>query len=170
LTTETVLRAAEPADAQAVAEVHVRAWQDGYRGLLPGEYLDSLSPDDRAGRYRFGRTDPTRPATLVAVENTSVVGFATTGPSGEDDRTGELLALYVDPTRWGRGVGRLLLGAARAALLEGGFEEALLWVLRGNERAARVYRADGWRADGVEREEEVWGITVAELRFRRGLG
>lgn len=36
------LRPALPADALAVARVHVRAWQVGYRGLLPAAYLDSL--------------------------------------------------------------------------------------------------------------------------------
>jgi GNAT superfamily N-acetyltransferase len=164
-----LLRRADPADAQAVAEVHVRAWQEGYRGLLPDGFLDGLRPEDRAGRYQFDRTDPGRPATLLAVEGPSVVGFATTGPSGQDDTIGELLALYVDPPQWGRGVGRTLLGAARRALLERGFEEAMLWVLRGNERAARVYQADGWSSDGTQREDEVWGRTVEEVRYRRRL-
>jgi hypothetical protein len=35
-----LLRPAEPADAMAVARVHVRAWQIAYRTLLPDEYLD----------------------------------------------------------------------------------------------------------------------------------
>ena len=36
------LRPAEPGDASAVALVHVRSWQAGYRNLLPDEYLDGL--------------------------------------------------------------------------------------------------------------------------------
>jgi hypothetical protein len=34
-----------------VALVHVRAWQVGYRNLLPDEYLDGLWPEERARRY-----------------------------------------------------------------------------------------------------------------------
>jgi hypothetical protein len=43
------LRPAEPSDASAVARVHVRSWQAGYRNLLPDQYLDGLRPEDRAG-------------------------------------------------------------------------------------------------------------------------
>lgn len=49
------LRWAEPADAMAVAQIHVRAWQVAYRGLMPAAYLDALVPEDRAKRYTFGQ-------------------------------------------------------------------------------------------------------------------
>jgi hypothetical protein len=45
-----LLRPAEPADAMAVARVHVRSWQAAYSTLLPAEYLDQLRPEDRAQR------------------------------------------------------------------------------------------------------------------------
>jgi hypothetical protein len=63
--------------------------------------------------------------------------------------------------------GRVLLRAAREQLTGGGFAVALLWVLSGNERAARCYEADGWRPDGVRRREELGGTAVEELRYRR---
>jgi len=82
---------------------------------------------------------------------------------------GELLAIYVDPGYWGRGVGPLLMNEARGRLSAQGFAEAILWVLAGNERAERFYRADGWMPDGERREEEIWGATVDEVRYRRTL-
>ena len=128
------LRAAQPADAIAVAKVHVRSWQIAYRGLLPDEYLDGLRPEDRAQSYTFGDPDPLLPASVVAVEGRDICGFATTGPSRDEDRlgTGELLALYVDPDRWGVGIGRALIREARARLAQQGFDKASLWVLVGN--------------------------------------
>ena len=36
------LRDARKGDELAVAEVHVRSWQEAYRGLMPGEFLDAL--------------------------------------------------------------------------------------------------------------------------------
>ena len=48
-----LLRPAEPVDAMAVARVHVRSWQVGYRGLLPDAYLDGLRAEERAERYDF---------------------------------------------------------------------------------------------------------------------
>jgi GNAT superfamily N-acetyltransferase len=166
-----LLRDARPSDQFAVAGVHVRSWQVAYRGLLPDDYLDGLRPEDRAARYTFASPDPTRPATIVAVEQDAIRGFATTSPAlGEGEAgKGELCALYVDPDWWGRGVGATLIQAARARLSAQGFREAILWVLVGNERARRFYEIDAWRADGARRTVEAWGVTVNEVRLARSL-
>lgn len=154
------LRPAVPADALAVACVHVRAWQVGYRGLLPAEYLDSLRAEDRAARYTFGRADG--PQTTVAVDGGELVGFATIHGA-------ELCALHVDPDAWGRGVGHALIERARADLAAAGVTEAHVWVLVGNARAERFYQRDGWTTDGRRRSDTVWGAAVDELAYRRRL-
>lgn len=166
-----LLRPAAPEDALAVARVHVRSWQVAYRKLLPDDYLDRLRPEDRASTYDFETADPLKPRTIVAAEQEQIVGFATTAPSRQPDlpNHGELCALYVDPERWGRGIGAALVSAARANLLELGFQHAFLWVLAGNARAERFYRIDQWVADGIRRTDTVWGIQVDELRYQRTL-
>jgi GNAT superfamily N-acetyltransferase len=166
-----LLRTAQPTDSVAVAEVHVRSWQVGYRGLLPDEYLDGLRPADRAKRYTFGDPDPLKPATIVAIEAETICGFATIAPSRDrdGDRTGELLALYVDPDRWGLGIGRALIEAARSRLAHQGYDSASLWVLSGNRRAERFYLLDGWEPDGARRQDQIAGLAVDEKRYRRSL-
>jgi len=166
------LRPAAPEDADAVAHMHVRSWRAGYRGLLPDPYLDGLRPQDRAARYSFGDDGPDRAFTVVAVEGKEIVGFATVSAcrdAGTSGAVGEVDALYVDPSRWGAGAGRLLVADARARLARHGFDEAVLWVLAGNERAERFYRRDGWVADGSRRQDDVWGVTVDLVRWRRAL-
>lgn len=167
-----LLRPAQPDDALAVAQVHVRSWQVAYRDLLPAEYLDRLRAEERAEKYDFASRDARTPRTIVAAEGDTILGFATTAPSRDRDllNWGELCALYVDPEHWGRGIGPALIAAARERLSAEGFHNALLWVLDGNIRAERFYRNDGWRPDGAHRTEEVWGITIQELRFGRTLG
>ncbi len=149
----------------------MRSWQVGYRGLLPDQYLAGLRAEDRAGRYTFGRAGSDQPTTVVALEQAVICGFATTGPSRSDDTypAGELLALYVDPDRWELGVGRLLIAEARKRLSRQGFSGAILWVLAGNERAQRFYRADGWAPDGARRHATIWGVAADEIRYRRTL-
>jgi GNAT superfamily N-acetyltransferase len=166
-----LLRPAEPEDAIDVARVHVRAWQTGYRGLLPQAYLDGLRAEDRAPRYDFATRDPLRPATRVAVADGAVRGFATTMPARDAGAPvpGELRALYVDPDWWARGVGQALAAAACAHLREQGFREAVLWLLAGNARGERFYRRDGWVPDGTGRKDVIWGVEVDEVRFRRAL-
>jgi GNAT superfamily N-acetyltransferase len=166
-----LLRPAEPVDAMAVARVHVRSWQVGYRGLLPDAYLDGLRAEERAERYNFASEDAREPATMVATDGGMICGFATTAPARDSDLSeyGELFALYVDPDWWGRGVGAALISAARGRLLELGFHNAALWLLASNARAERFYRLDGWLPDGLSRTETVWGVTVNEARWRRAL-
>ena len=165
------VRGAVAGDAMAIAGVHVRSWQEGYRGLLPDEYLNGLRAEDRASQYRFERSSADSPVTLVAIDDDALCGFATIGPAASSDEVnlGELLALYVDPSCWRLGVGRRLISEARQHMGDRGFAEAILWVLVGNARAAAFYAADGWTADGTRRQDEVWGVTADEARYRRAL-
>ena len=166
-----LLRRAEPGDELAVAAVHVAGWQAGYAGLLPASYLDGLQREDHAARYSFADGGVGRPATVVAVEADDVIGFATTGPvpNAESVGQGQLYALYVRPDCWRRGVGRRLLVDARARLVHAGCTTAVLWMLAGNERAQRFYRADGWRPNGARRNETLDGIELDVLGYARRL-
>jgi hypothetical protein len=47
----------EAADKMAVAQVHVRSWQEGYREIVAQDYLDGLRPEDLATRYAFEKMD-----------------------------------------------------------------------------------------------------------------
>jgi GNAT superfamily N-acetyltransferase len=170
------LRDARRGDEPAVAEIHVRAWQEAYRGLIPDEFLDALDPADRAARYSFEADDPDAPSTLLAVQEGEdcgelILGFVTFGRSRDADAPdhGEVLALYVDPDRYEGGVGRMLMAAARRRLWEAGFAEALLWVLDGNDRAVRFYEGEGWAPDGASRVEQPYGVVSNVSRFRRPL-
>ena len=165
------LRPAVPADAMAVARVHVRAWQAAYRGLMPEDYLAGLRPEDRAQRYDFASVDPARPRTLVAVEADTVLGFTTISPARDEEAAGqgELCALYVEPDCWGRGIGQALAAAARGDLCRLGFRNAVLWVVAGNVRAQQFYRADGWTPDGLHRAQRLWNVGVNTVRYSRAL-
>lgn len=177
----TSLRTAKAADALAIATVHIRSWQVAYRGIFPDDFLASLRVEERAKRYTLDAADGSGPRTVLAVETQAaadgreherVLGFATTGRCRDADArdAGELWALYVDPTHWGRGVGRTLMADAYEQFSRMGVCDAVLWVLVGNARAARFYSADGWLPDGSRRDEDVWDVPATVLRYRRTLG
>jgi ribosomal protein S18 acetylase RimI-like enzyme len=165
------VRTATAEDKLAVARVHVRSWQVAYRGIFPDDYLDQLSPEDRADRYTFGAEDPSRQRTFVATDGTTICGFVTAGVSRDIDlgAAGEIYAIYVDPDSWNLAAGRLLIENARSLLCEMGFEESFLWVLESNERGKRFYKIDGWSPDGSARTEDRWGVAANEVRYRRPL-
>jgi GNAT superfamily N-acetyltransferase len=141
------IRELTEADIDAVAALHVRTWQAGYAGIMPAEVLDALDPARFAARRRI---QPAYPGThtVVADEDGTIVGFASFGPDRVEDGVGELYAIYVDPDRWGGGVGRRLIDVARAGL-SGTFEQMRLWVLEENHRARRFYERAGMTPDGA---------------------
>jgi ribosomal protein S18 acetylase RimI-like enzyme len=137
-----ILRIAGPADAAAIARVHVESWRVGYRGLLADELLAQLSVGERELMWRERLTDSKAPQhrrrVNVAVDRESMLGFIAAGPSREQDalaRSGEIYAVYVHPQHWSMGVGRALMGSALTHLADGGANDALLWVLATNARA-----------------------------------
>jgi GNAT superfamily N-acetyltransferase len=164
------IREAEPKDAVAIAEVHVRSWQAAYRGQLTDEYLDGLSVDERLEQHRRSLEQPRAEwRTWVAEDEGRVTAFAVTGPSEDADAepsTGEVYAIYLEPDRVGTGLGRSLFEHAIADLRERGFSVVTLWVLETNERARRFYEVAGWRADGTETNERVDCEMRPTVRYR----
>lgn len=164
----TEVRAAVPADADEAARLQVRSWRSAYRGLIAQEFLDGLSPDFFADRYTFGRVGLRMPSTVVAVDGAAILGLATTGLCRDGDlpNFGELMAIYVDPAHARRGVGRLLMEAARERLRVIGVADALLWVLEGNAAARRFYERDGWTFDGACRTTPFGDMPLRQVRYR----
>jgi GNAT superfamily N-acetyltransferase len=162
------VRAATVADAPAMGQLVVRAWQAAYRGQMPDDYLNDLRPEEREAYWdSVLRREDRRGVILVAERDGKVVGFAAAGPSPDPQGAGELYAINVDPEHWGSGAGRALLGAAQAKLDQMGFAESVLWILPGNARARRFYELAGWVADGTEKTSEAFGVSFDEVRYRR---
>ena len=97
------------ADAYAIADVHVRSWQAAYRGIVDDAVLDGLNPADRVdGIRRWLRS----PGWHVLEDDGLLIGFANAVQSRDDDASpevGEVTTIYLDPSAWRRGGGRLLL-------------------------------------------------------------
>jgi ribosomal protein S18 acetylase RimI-like enzyme len=126
------------ADADALGEIHVKAWQAAYRGgLMPDSYLDALSIEERAQMWREALARHPRPEVIrLAVEDDGqLVGFTIVGPCEDEEAKGlgQVYLLNVHPRAWGRGMGRALLWAGKDALKRAGFTEAVLWVHPHNE-------------------------------------
>jgi ribosomal protein S18 acetylase RimI-like enzyme len=168
-----VLRPLTDADVDAVADVHVRTWRVGYAGIMPAEVLDALDPAAFAESRRSRNAWPGA-QTLVAEDGGTIVGFTSFGPHRRQhggaefmDGIGEIYAIYVAPERWGTGVGRALMTAARDALAAAGNTELRLWVLTDNVRARRFYERAGMVADGALGTFTPQGSTaqLAEIRY-----
>jgi len=170
--TGIVVRSAVPADAPAMAALHVSAWRAAYQGVMPEAFLARLTVEEREATWRRSLTEPElAPAErviLVAEVDGAVRGFAAAGHARGDDEhgLGELYAINVDPPAWGGDAGAALLGAA-TAWLDARFPSSILWVVDRNERARTFYERAGWSPDGATKADDYDGTAVSECRYRR---
>jgi GNAT superfamily N-acetyltransferase len=157
------IRIAEAEDAPRLAFVHVRSWQETYRGMMPDEVLDA--PDFVARRDRFWSRMLTEERfrehrVAIAEADGAPIGVAMSGssiePDLQDDR--QLFVLYLLAAHHGRGAGAALLDAVIAP-----GDAAILWVADPNPRAQAFYRRARFTADGVSKIED--GVT--EIRMVR---
>ena len=131
------IRPASPRDLQAIAAIHAASWKDAYRGILPDLYLRQGAAIDLE---RHWQTVEVRPDDVVLVaEDDGIAGFIAVWCRPEPF----IDNLHVDPARRSRGLGRALMEAAAARLMQMGRSTACLWVLEENRRALAFYEQLG---------------------------
>ena len=165
------LRPAVAGDAEQVAAVHTSSSHAAYEAVAP-EAHQSLPIERRRAFWReaieFGE-----PLVQVALEAGRVIGFAGYDRSRDPKSkatTGEIWALYVQPSHWGRGVGLALWDATREALVEEGCTEVTLWVPLCNDRALRFFELAGFKRElNTAKTAVLGGVKLEEIRLRRGL-
>ena len=156
------IREAYVEDGEAIGRVQVEVWRATYAGVMRTERLAAMDPVRIGGLWRERlASPPPGMRTWVAIDGDEVVGFATAGPSCEEEpQPGQrLFAINLLPRVQGVGLGKRLLDA----VLEPG--PCLLWVVDGNHRAFAFYRRRGFVADGATTYDDRLGVT--ELRMVR---
>jgi RimJ/RimL family protein N-acetyltransferase len=170
---EILVRPATPEDAASLAAVEVTSWRAAYRGLMPAAFLDGLSEAEKTidwHRNLLKHGAHGRKRVMVAVGDARVIGFVRAGAIQDEGEVGLIYFLYVLSEYWGCGVGKALMRAAMDQLRDLGLSEAILWVLRDNQRARRFYEGCGWREDGRTSTDDYGGIELEALCYRRAVG
>lgn len=162
------IRRAGPSDWAAIAAIHAASWRSAYRGIYPDSYLDEQASVERRAYWceAFGGMDPELDAVFLAEQAGEAVGFACVRRKAET--AGPLLDnLHVLPERKGGGIGRRLIAAAAAWLVEREAEAALqLVVWAGNAPARRFYELLGGREVEVFDAPTPGGGTAPQVRVR----
>lgn len=139
-----MIRAATPADRDAVAALHLASWRANYAAELDAAYMRDGLARDLAAKWaarRFAWPE----VVLVDEADGKLVGFA----CALADRDPPLLDnLHVAPGLQGRGTGAALLRATREALARAGHPRCYLTVLESNPRALAFYLREGGTDEG----------------------
>ncbi len=161
-------------DAQGIAEVQVRAWQQEYADLLPADVLAAMDPADFAAAWHASLTRPkdARNRVLVALERNTIRGFAVTAPASDPDTDpvadGEIVELTIDPAQTRQGHGSRLVQACAETLKADKFTRALTWLSSQDDVRRAFLTSAGFSPDGAHRELDLRGdgeVRVKQVRL-----
>jgi GNAT superfamily N-acetyltransferase len=149
---------ATPGDARAIAELHTTVWREAYRGLVPDQYLDTTTLEDRRTRWALRLGSGDRQA-VIARHGGTVIGAASWSECPEQPPGLELASLYIVRGHRGSGVAERLVHEAI------GDRPAWLWVFAPNARARAFYRRVGFVKEGPDTVDPDTGVL--EIRLER---
>lgn len=162
-----------PADAAAMARVHVDTWLETYRGIMPDKLLDAPDLIDRRRQMWTNILTEAAPSAFIcaaAEHDGEIVGIAMSGPPQNDGEPAgggtealrpedrHLYVLYAYRSVHGTGVGQDLLDAVLDASAT-----TALWVADPNPRAQAFYAKNGFVADGTVKTDEYDGVREVRM-------
>lgn len=161
------IRLAEVGDAGAIASVHVTAWRESYRGVIPEAILNHQSVEAREIFWRGHLGQPSRGGWVLQQEGGGIVGFGDCGPNHDPtlEAESEINSLYLLQSAQGQGGGRRLFATMLDALSGGGYASAGLWVARDNDKACGFYGHMGGRIVG-ERVQDRRSFQLPVIAYR----
>jgi len=131
-----IIRRAILEDAKGIAEVHVKSWQETYKGIVDQEYLDNLKVEDRFRMWEAGLSVKNHSEPVYVAENRQgeIIGFASFGAerSKRFAADGELYAIYLLEKYKGSKIGTALFAAGVKDFLSH-YSSILVWVLAENK-------------------------------------
>ena len=166
------VRDATPDDTDAIVAVTVAGWQTAFRGIVAQGRLAELPVARWRHEVHVGLRRPVEDAfSYVAEIDGEFAGYCFVAAPSREPELGpdvaELVAIYVEPDRWGQGAGAALMRAAIDRLSHLPYHEIFLWTFKENAPAIAFYERHGWRADGDEKVHPRSGAVA--IRFRHPL-
>lgn len=144
------VREATEADLDRIREIAEAAWARAHEPIVGADAVAAFLEEhyDRASFEPYLGADR---ALLAVAEDADgeVVGFISMSPDDDSPGRFNLGRIYVDPDRWGEGVGGCLLAHGESAVAERGGERVQLGVMAENDRAVGFYESAGY--ERVER-------------------
>lgn len=132
-TQPVTIRTATLKDAESIAKIHVKAWQESYKGIISQTYLDEMPLQDRLDlRKRILSEHNPDSIHLVATINDQIVGFCDAGPAFTESNLfhGEIYAVYLLNEYKHSGIGSTLITSAHTHLTQKKLLPYIAWVLK----------------------------------------
>lgn len=105
------IRKANLKDAKGIAKVHVDSWRTTYRNILPDNFLQSLSYDQRTESWKQNFSDESNYIYVAENNDGDIIGFGTCGKreTNKVNNSGDLTSIYLLEEFQGKGIGKKLM-------------------------------------------------------------
>lgn len=129
------IRRAELDDAPGIAKVHVDSWRTTYKDIIPNDFLNNLSYEQRTELWKknIARTDNY----VVISENNEgqIIGFADAWKRNNNVvvNSGDLTSIYLLEEYQGNGIGKRLLKELFGHFKQMGYKKIFVEVLEENK-------------------------------------
>ncbi len=146
-----LIRPAQAADALAISQIRVAAWQAAYTPFMPEDFLKALDPTAHIESLQAKLAAPSRNYYLaIADQQKQSLGFYALGTPrfASKEHTVELWALNVAPRAWRSGLGFELMQDAITKATHFAYQRILLWCISENHAARGLYERCGFKNTG----------------------
>ena len=90
------IRKASKEDIKVASRVYVDSWRNTYRGLVPDDYLDTLSYEEAEKKWIDFFNNENETFIYIAINDAGrIIGFASGKSIDEENFGGELYSLYL---------------------------------------------------------------------------
>ncbi|MDP1420492.1 GNAT family N-acetyltransferase [Peribacillus simplex] len=130
-----LIREATVADAEGIAIVHVDCWRTTYKDIMPSDFLDNLSYEQRNGIWIKNITRDGNYVYVAENNEGKILGFISGGKreTNKVEDSGDLTAIYILENFQRMGIGKKLIKELFLKFEELGFKTIFVEVLEDNE-------------------------------------
>jgi ribosomal protein S18 acetylase RimI-like enzyme len=130
-----IIRKANIGDAKGIAKVHVDCWRSTYKNIVPDEFLDKLSYEQRTELWTKNLTRDGNHVFVAENSDGKIIGFADGGKreTNKVEGSGDLTSIYVLENFQGQGIGKKLIKKLFSKFDELKFNTIFVEVLEDNK-------------------------------------
>lgn len=149
------IRRAVVEDARAIAQAHIKSWQETYAGLVDADYLKKMNTAEKTAHWEDKLKRGEDIVFVLENDDGEIVGLASGGRHRDTlkQAEAELYAIYLLKDYQGGGWGRDLFEHMRHELRAMRFKAMSAWALEGNP-AHKFYE----RMGGVKNSRQMLDI------------
>ena len=157
-----IVRRAKSEDARGIKSAHYWAYQKCFKGYLPDDFLKAM-PFDEDTIQRTAEYIKTHEY-YVAEKDKQILGF--TALQYPEEKTVEVLSLYVHPDVQRQGVGTALMNEVCRISKERGYTKLILWTIKDGPSIG-FYQKQGLQSSNMEKK--FYKCDVPIVRYEKSL-